>query len=160
MIVKDNFQTIGLQTAAGNPRAQGIQPTVDAFQVKRIKQAGAIVLAKSNMAEFAFSPEETVNSVLPGYTRNPYELDRVTAGSSRRNGGGDRGRPGRSRLGDGHRQFDSRAERTQRARRDSLDDGARESRGHRAAESLRRHRRSDGAYRCRRRGGAPGRRRL
>jgi Asp-tRNA(Asn)/Glu-tRNA(Gln) amidotransferase A subunit family amidase len=50
--------------------------------VKRIKDAGAIVLAKSNMAEFAFSPYETVNSLLPGYTRNPYALDRVTAGSS------------------------------------------------------------------------------
>jgi Asp-tRNA(Asn)/Glu-tRNA(Gln) amidotransferase A subunit family amidase len=82
MIVKDNFQTIGLQTAAGNLALKGYTPSKDAFQVKRIKQAGAIVLAKSNMAEFAFSPLETVNSLLPGYTRNPYELDRVTAGSS------------------------------------------------------------------------------
>src|SRR5213079_1017278 len=54
----------------------------DAFLVRRIKAAGAIVLAKSNMAEFAFSPVETVNSILPGYTRNPYDTDRVTAGSS------------------------------------------------------------------------------
>jgi Asp-tRNA(Asn)/Glu-tRNA(Gln) amidotransferase A subunit family amidase len=82
MIVKDNFQTIGLQTAAGSLALKGYAPSTDAFQVKRIKQAGAIVLAKSNMAEFAFSPVETVNSVLPGYTRNPYETDRVTAGSS------------------------------------------------------------------------------
>ncbi len=82
MIVKDNFQTIGLQTAAGNIALKGYTPSKDAFQVKRIKDAGAIVLAKSNMAEFAFSPVETVNSVLPGYTKNPYALDRVTAGSS------------------------------------------------------------------------------
>ena len=82
MIVKDNFQTIGLQTAAGNLALKGYAPSKDAFQVKRIKEAGAIVLAKSNMAEFAFSPVETVNSVLPGYTKNPYALDRVTAGSS------------------------------------------------------------------------------
>jgi amidase len=82
MIVKDNFQTIGLQTAAGNLALKGYTPAVDAFQVKRVKDAGAIVLAKSNMAEFAFSPYETVNSVLPGYTKNPYALDRVTAGSS------------------------------------------------------------------------------
>ena len=47
-----------------------------------MREAGAIVLAKSNMAEFAFSPYETVSSILPGYTRNPYALDRVTAGSS------------------------------------------------------------------------------
>lgn len=82
MIVKDNMQTIGLQTAAGNIALKGYAPTKDAFQVARIKAAGAIVLAKSNMAEFAFSPLETVNSVLPGYTHNPYALDRVTAGSS------------------------------------------------------------------------------
>lgn len=82
MIVKDNFQTIGLQTAAGNLALKGYTPSTDAFQVKRVKDAGAIVLAKSNMAEFAFSPYETVNSVLPGYTKNPYALDRVTAGSS------------------------------------------------------------------------------
>jgi amidase len=82
MIVKDNFQTIGLQTAAGNLALKGYTPAKDAFQVNRIKEAGAIVLAKSNMAEFAFSPYETVNSVLPGYTKNPYALDRVTAGSS------------------------------------------------------------------------------
>jgi amidase len=82
MIVKDNFQTIGLQTAAGNIALKGYAPSKDAFQVRRVKEAGAIVLAKSNMAEFAFSPVETVNSVLPGYTKNPYALDRVTAGSS------------------------------------------------------------------------------
>jgi amidase len=82
MIVKDNFQTIGLQTAAGNIMLKGYKPSKDAFEVRRIKEAGAIVLAKSNMAEFAFSPLETVNSLLPGYTKNPYALDRVTAGSS------------------------------------------------------------------------------
>ncbi len=82
MIVKDNFDTIGLQTAAGSLSLAGHVPERDAFQVARIKAAGAIVLAKSNMAEFAFSPLETVGSLLPGYTRNPYDLARVTAGSS------------------------------------------------------------------------------
>lgn len=47
-----------------------------------LKAAGAIVPAKSNMAEWAFSPVETVSSILPGHTKNPYALDRVTAGSS------------------------------------------------------------------------------
>ena len=81
-IVKDNFETIGLQSAAGSLSLRGFVSAKDAFQVKRIKDAGAIVIAKSNMAEFAFSPYETVNSLLPGYSRNPYALDRVTAGSS------------------------------------------------------------------------------
>jgi Asp-tRNA(Asn)/Glu-tRNA(Gln) amidotransferase A subunit family amidase len=54
----------------------------DAFVVKRLRAAGAVMIAKSNMAEFAFSPVETVNSILPGYSRNPYDRSRVTAGSS------------------------------------------------------------------------------
>lgn len=82
MIVKDNFETRDLPTTAGSLAFQGFVSGKDAFQVKRIRDAGAIVLAKSNMAEFAFSPYETVNSILPGYTKNPYALDRVTAGSS------------------------------------------------------------------------------
>jgi amidase len=82
MLVKDNFETIGLQSANGSLSLQGYVSEKDAFQVKKIKDAGAIVLAKSNMAEWAFSPVETINSILPGYTKNPYALDRVTAGSS------------------------------------------------------------------------------
>jgi Asp-tRNA(Asn)/Glu-tRNA(Gln) amidotransferase A subunit family amidase len=81
-IVKDNFETIGLQSANGSLALAGFVSDKDAFQVKKIKDAGAIVIAKSNMAEWAFSPVETVNSILPGYTRNPYATDRVTAGSS------------------------------------------------------------------------------
>jgi Asp-tRNA(Asn)/Glu-tRNA(Gln) amidotransferase A subunit family amidase len=43
--------------------------------VARIRAAGAIVLAKANPAEWAFTPYETVRSILPGYTKNPYALD-------------------------------------------------------------------------------------
>ena len=82
VIVKDNFETRGLQTSAGSLSLAGFVPARDAFQVRRIREAGALVLAKSNMAEFAFSPYETVGSLLPGYTRNHYALERVTAGSS------------------------------------------------------------------------------
>jgi Asp-tRNA(Asn)/Glu-tRNA(Gln) amidotransferase A subunit family amidase len=82
MIVKDNFETVGLQSANGSLALAGFVSSKDAFQVQRVKEAGAIVLAKSNMAEWAFTPYETVSSILPGYTKNPYALDRVTAGSS------------------------------------------------------------------------------
>ena len=81
-IVKDNFETNDLQTTAGSAAMAGWIPPRDAWMVKQIKAAGAIVLAKSNMAEWAFSPLETVNSILPGYSRNPYDTSRVTAGSS------------------------------------------------------------------------------
>ncbi|MBL0940217.1 MAG: amidase [Gemmatimonadaceae bacterium] len=82
LIVKDNFETRGLQTTGGSLALEGWKPNQDATMVAQVKAAGAIVLAKSNLAEWAFTPYETVSSILPGYTRNPYALDRVTAGSS------------------------------------------------------------------------------
>ncbi len=82
MIVKDNFQTQGIRTTNGALALAKFVPDKDAFLVARVKAAGALVLAKSNMAEWAFSPYETVSSILPGYTRNPYATSRVTAGSS------------------------------------------------------------------------------
>jgi Asp-tRNA(Asn)/Glu-tRNA(Gln) amidotransferase A subunit family amidase len=81
LIVKDNFDTVGMPTSAGSLSLANSYPPDDAFQVQRLKQAGAIVLAKSNMAEFAFSPLYSISS-LGGTTRNPYDLDRVPAGSS------------------------------------------------------------------------------
>jgi len=82
LIVKDNFNTVDMPTSAGSLSLKGSIPPGDAFQVRKLREAGALMLAKSNMAEFAWSPFETVGSLLPGYTRNPYALDRVPAGSS------------------------------------------------------------------------------
>jgi amidase len=83
VIVKDNYETFDMPTTAGSLSLKGMMTGKDAFVVKRLRDAGAVLIAKSNMAEFAFSPVETVNSILPGYTRNPYDTSRVTAGSSR-----------------------------------------------------------------------------
>jgi amidase len=99
MIVKDNYETRDLQTTAGSLALKSWIPRQDATMVRRIREAGAIVLAKSNMAEWAFSPVETVNSILPGYTRNPYALDRVTAGSSGGTGAAVAANEGESGLG-------------------------------------------------------------
>ncbi len=82
MIVKDNYDFAGMSTSAGSASLADSMPPDDAFQVRRIRAAGAIVLAKSNMAEFAFSPNETIGSRIPGFTRNPYATNRVPAGSS------------------------------------------------------------------------------
>jgi amidase len=71
-----------MPTSAGSLSLKGSIPPGDAFQVRKLREAGALLLAKSNMAEFAWSPFETLGSLLPGYTRNPYALDRVPAGSS------------------------------------------------------------------------------
>jgi Asp-tRNA(Asn)/Glu-tRNA(Gln) amidotransferase A subunit family amidase len=81
LIVKDNYETKGLQTTAGSLAMKGYLPREDAEMVVRLQEAGAIVLAKSNMAEWAFSPYKTESSIA-GITRNPYDLRRVPAGSS------------------------------------------------------------------------------
>ncbi len=81
LAVKDNYDTAGLQTTGGSLAMKGVIPTDDAFMVKRLRDAGAVVLFKSNMAEWAFSPVVTESSI-GGLTRNPYDLTRVPAGSS------------------------------------------------------------------------------
>ncbi len=81
MIIKDNYNVKGLQTTAGSRAMLGFMPEEDAWQIARIKAAGALILAKSNMAEWAFSPRVTISSV-SGETRNPYNLAYVPAGSS------------------------------------------------------------------------------
>jgi Asp-tRNA(Asn)/Glu-tRNA(Gln) amidotransferase A subunit family amidase len=81
-IVKDNYDTHDMPTTGGSASLAGMMAADDAYQVRKIREAGAIVLAKSNLAEFAFTALETVGSQLPGWTFNPYALNRVTAGSS------------------------------------------------------------------------------
>ena len=81
IVVKDNYDTRGLQTTGGSLALKGFIPKDDAFMVKRLRDAGAIILFKSNMAEWAFSPVVTESSI-DGITRNPYDLTRVPAGSS------------------------------------------------------------------------------
>ncbi|HLI76165.1 MAG TPA: amidase family protein [Acidobacteriaceae bacterium] len=81
LAVKDNYDTAGLQTTGGSLAMKGVVPTTDAFMVRKLREAGAVVLFKSNMAEWAFSPVVTESSI-GGLTRNPYDLTRVPAGSS------------------------------------------------------------------------------
>ena len=81
LIVKDNYITKGLQTTGGSIALKGYIPEADAWQVRKLKEAGAIVLGKSNMAEWAFSAKVTISSIA-GETHNPYNLNHTTAGSS------------------------------------------------------------------------------
>jgi len=81
VLVKDNFDTHDMPTTAGSIALAASVPPDDAFMVRRLREAGAIVLAKTNMAEWAFSPRQTVSSTR-GVTANAYALDRVPAGSS------------------------------------------------------------------------------
>ncbi|MFQ5349386.1 MAG: amidase [Thermoanaerobaculia bacterium] len=81
LLVKDNFDTHDLPTTGGSVVLAESLPPDDAFMVRRLRQADAIVLAKTNMAEWAFSPRRTESSTR-GVTANAYALDRVPAGSS------------------------------------------------------------------------------
>jgi amidase len=69
VIVKDNYDTADLQTAAGSRALAGWVPPDDAFLVKKLREAGAVIIAKSNMHEFAY--DITTLGSLFGYTRNP-----------------------------------------------------------------------------------------
>lgn len=82
VIVKDNYDTADMATSAGSLALAQSLPPDDAWQVRKLREAGAVIIGKSNMAEFAFSPFHTVGSALPGHTLNPYALNRVPAGSS------------------------------------------------------------------------------
>ena len=81
MLVKDNFDTHDMVTTGGSIALADNLPPDDAFMVRKIREAGAIIIAKTNMAEWAFSPRQSVSSSFDT-TRNAYALDRVPAGSS------------------------------------------------------------------------------
>lgn len=80
IIVKDNYHTREMPTTAGSILLASWTPPDEAFIVSRLRGAGAIILGKSNMHEFAYGIE-SVGSLF-GQIRNPYALDRNPGGSS------------------------------------------------------------------------------
>lgn len=81
IILKDNYDTADMPTTGGSIVLKDSLPPDDAYMVRKLREAGAIILAKANMAEWAFSPYFTISSTA-GETRNAYDLERVPAGSS------------------------------------------------------------------------------
>lgn len=80
LVVKDNYNTIDMPTTGGSVALAGFMPGADATTVERLKAAGAIILAKTNLHEYAYGVT-TIGS-LAGQTRNPYDPRRVPGGSS------------------------------------------------------------------------------
>jgi Asp-tRNA(Asn)/Glu-tRNA(Gln) amidotransferase A subunit family amidase len=80
VLVKDNYETVEMPTSAGSVALTDFNPGRDAFLVTRLKDAGAVILGKTNMHELA-AGITTVGSRF-GQTRNPYDLDRTPGGSS------------------------------------------------------------------------------
>ena len=80
VIVKDNYSTADMQTTAGTLALLGFIPARDAFQVRKLREAGAVIIGKSNLHELA-SGITTVGSAF-GQTLNPYDPSRNPGGSS------------------------------------------------------------------------------
>ena len=78
--VKDSIDTADVLTQRGSPIFKGRIPEADAVSVARLKRAGAIVLAKTNLPEFSYSTE--TDNLLTGRSNNPWNLDRTPGGSS------------------------------------------------------------------------------
>ena len=79
VVLKDNFDTFDLPTTGGSILLEGSVPPDDAFVVKKLREAGAIILAKVNLSEFASGG---AFSSLGGQTRNPHDPLRTPSGSS------------------------------------------------------------------------------
>ncbi len=80
VVVKDNYDMVSLPTTGGSIALANWYPPDDAFQVAKLKEAGAVIIAKTNMHELAYGIE-TISS-LGGQTRNPYDPSRNPGGSS------------------------------------------------------------------------------
>jgi amidase len=79
VVLKDNYNTSDLPTTGGSVLLEGSIPPDDAFLVKKLRAAGAIVLAKANLSEFASGG---AHSSLGGQSLNPHDLARTPSGSS------------------------------------------------------------------------------
>jgi amidase len=79
VILKDNIDTADMPTTGGSLLLEGSIPPDDAFLVKRLREAGAVIVGKANMSEFASG---AAHSSLGGLMRNPHDLQRTPAGSS------------------------------------------------------------------------------
>lgn len=86
ILVKDNFDTFDMPTTGGSKALKGSTPMYDAFTIKKLRAAGAIIIAKTNLDEFARGGTGT--SSLGGQTLNPYNLKKIPGGSSAGSGAG------------------------------------------------------------------------
>ena len=78
--VKDSIDTAGVPTQRGSPMFRGRTPDTDATSVARLKNAGGVLLAKTNLPEFSYWIES--DNLLSGRTNNPWDLERTPGGSS------------------------------------------------------------------------------
>jgi aspartyl-tRNA(Asn)/glutamyl-tRNA(Gln) amidotransferase subunit A len=80
VMVKDNIDTAGIETTNGSTFFKGRVPNQDASVIRRLKSAGAVIMGKATLHEFAFGVR-SYNPVI-GQARNPYDTSRIPGGSS------------------------------------------------------------------------------
>nr|WP_294136279.1 amidase [Pseudohongiella sp.] len=80
VVIKDNYNTTDMPTTGASQALADFVPNQEATQVRLLREAGAVILAKTNLHEFAYGI--TSVSSLGGQTRNPYDPARVPGGSS------------------------------------------------------------------------------
>ena len=80
ILLKDNYDTGDMPTTAGSAALAGVIPAEDGTVVRRIREAGAVILGKTNLHEWAYG--YTTISSLGGQTLNPYDPARLPGGSS------------------------------------------------------------------------------
>jgi len=88
ILFKDNLDAVGMPTTAGSYALEHNLPESDSEVVRRLRAAGAVILGKANLSQFAGfrNPASLNGSTLGGGTHNPYDVTRSAAGSS--NGSG------------------------------------------------------------------------
>src|SRR5271168_1446517 len=79
VLVKDEIDTAGMPTTLGTQVFKDYRPPRDAFPIEKLRKAGAIILGKTTLSEYAAG--DTYGSMF-GITRNPYDLERTVGGSS------------------------------------------------------------------------------
>lgn len=82
VVLKDNIDTFDTPTTSGVALFRDFVPPKDASIVARLRRAGAIVVAKASLSELALGIQDNINSVLGGFTRNPYDTAYASGGSS------------------------------------------------------------------------------
>jgi hypothetical protein len=142
IVLKDNYDTADLPTTGGSLLLEGWIPPDDAFVVKKLRDAGAIIIAKLNMSEFASG---AARSSLGGAALNPHDPSRTPSGSSGRDWCRHRRGLRDRRHGHRYRRLDPRTVNLKWHRRLETDAWPVEPRRHHSAGAVVRYRRPDGA---------------